>query len=114
MKTIIPLSLVMLTLASFSFTGFAGTALLSPRARDHQTRTVAATDTSANTVLQNRNAIASPRALDNQIKTVAGTSNDADTLACSRKMVASPKAIGECVSHPLTCAAMPCCAVASK
>jgi hypothetical protein len=89
----------------------AGEALLSPRAKDLQIKTVAGMDTSANAVTQNRNVIASPRTIDNQIKTVKGLSNDANTLACSRQMVASPKAIGECASHPG--AAMTCCIVAT-
>ena len=111
MKTLIPLTLASLVLATVTLNLSAGDALLSPRARDNQIRTVAATDNSPNTVTQNRNVIASPRTLDNQIKTVAGASAGADTLVCSRNMVASPRAIGECASHPG--APMPCCVVAT-
>jgi hypothetical protein len=110
MKTLIPLTIASLALAVMSINVSAGEALLSPRAKDNQIKTVARTDLSPNTVTQNQNVIASPRTLDNQIKTVKGTSNDANTMACSRQMVASPKAIGECASHPG--AAMSCCSVA--
>ena len=112
MKTLIPLTLASLVLATATLNLTAGDALLSPRARDNQIRIVTGTDASPNTVTQNPNVTASPRALDNQIKTVAGTSTGADTLVCKRKMVASPKALGECVSHPGPCAS--CCKVAAK
>ena len=111
MKTLIPLTIASLALAVMSINVSAGEALLSPRAKDNQIKTVAGADLSPNTVTQNQNVIASPRTLDNQIKTVKGTSNDANTMACSRQMVASPKAIGECASHPG--AAMTCCIVAT-
>jgi hypothetical protein len=110
MKTLIPLTIASLALAVMTLNVSAGEALLSPRAKDNQIKTIAGTDNSPNTVTQNRNVIASPRTLDNQIKTVKGTSNDANTLACSHQMVASPKAIGECASHPG--APMACCSVA--
>ena len=113
MKTMKPLTLASLALALVTLNVLAGEALLSPRGRDNQIRTVAVTDNSPNTVTQHENAIASPRALDNQIKTVAGTSNGPDTLTCSRKMLASPKAVGECTSHPGSCASA-CCMVASQ
>ncbi len=111
MKTLKPLTLASLALAVVTLNVFAGEALLSPRTRDNQTRIVAATDNSPNTVTKNRNAAVAPRTLDNQIKTVAGTGNDAAAMDCSRKMVGSPKAIGECASHPG--APMSCCAVAT-
>src|ERR1022692_4628205 len=109
MKTLIPLTIASLALAVMTL-NVSGEALLSPRAKDNQIKIVKGTDSSPNTVTQNRNVTASPRTLDNQIKTVAGTSNDANAMACSRQMVASPKAIGECASHPG--AAMSCCSVA--
>ncbi len=114
MKTLKPLTLASLALALLSLNVFAGEALLSPRARDNQIRHVATTDNSPNTVTLNRDVIASPRTIDNRIKTVAGTVTGPDTLTCSRKMLASPRAVGECSSHPASCAARPCCMVASK
>lgn len=113
MKTMKPLTLASLALAVVTLNVFAGEALLSPRAKDNQIKTVAGSDNSPNTVTQNRNVAASPRTLDNQIKTVAGTDTSTDTLTCKRKMVASPKAIGECVSHPGPCASA-CCKVAAN
>ena len=106
-----PLTLASLALAVVTLNVFAGEALLSPRAKDNQIKTVAGSDNSPNTVTQNRNATVAPRTLDNQIKTVAGTGNDAAAMDCSRKMAGSPKAIGECASHPG--ARMSCCAVAT-
>ncbi len=113
MKTMKPLTLASLALALVTLNVFAGEALLSPRAKDNQIKTVAGSDTSPNTVTQNRNVTASPRTIDNQIKTVAGTDTSPDTLTCTRKMLASPKAIGECTSHPGPCASA-CCMVGSK
>ncbi len=113
MKTLKPLTLASLALALVSLNVVAGEALLSPRARDNQIRVVATTDSSPNTVTQNRDAVASPRTIDNQIKTVAGTDTSPDTLTCNRKMLASPKALGECTSHPGLCASA-CCMVAGK
>ena len=110
MKTLIPLTLASLALAVMTLNVSAAEVQLSPRGKDLQIKTVAGTDTSPNTVTQNRNVTASPRTIDNQIKTVKGTSNDADTLACSRHMLASPKAIGECASRVGT--TMSCCSVA--
>lgn len=113
MKTLKPLTLASLALALVTLNVIAGEALLSPRARDNQIRVVAATDNSPNTATLNRDVVASPRTIDNQIKTVAGASNGPDTLTCSRKMLASPKAVGECTSHPGSCASA-CCMVASQ
>ena len=110
MKTLIPLTLASLALAVMTLNVSAGEALLSPRARDLQIKTIAGTDNTPNTVTQNRNLPVPPRTLDQQIKTVPGTNGGPDTLACPRRMLASPKAIGECASHPG--AAMACCMVA--
>ena len=114
MKALIPLTVASLALTLTTLNLSAGEGLLSPRGRDNQIRTVATTDTLANTVRQTAGITASPRALDNQIKTVAGTDKGPDTLVCNRKMLASPKAVGECVSHPSVCAGAGCCNVASN
>src|SRR5438874_729366 len=89
----------------------AADALLSPRAKDNQTKIVAGTNNDPNLAVVNGSA-ASPRLLDNHIKTVAGTSSDFNpSLECTRQMTGSPKEIGACADHPG--AAMSCCSVAA-
>ena len=122
MKTLSPLTLASLALAAMTLNVSAGEALLSPRGKDLQIKTVAGTDNSPNTVTQNRNVIASPRTLDNQIKTVKGTDSSSSTLAKSCA-VGSPKQLEQagktsaatCCAVAATCITpMSCCGVAGK
>src|SRR5690242_5477843 len=88
----------------------AADALLSPRARDNQPRTVSGVNTDPNLAIRDNSA--SPRVLDNQIKTVAGKSDDVSpSMKCTRNMTGTPKEIGACADHPG--APMSCCSVAA-
>jgi hypothetical protein len=102
--------LITLTVAAFaSINVMAGDALLSPRAAEHQSKTVSAVNTDPNLAAPGL-VSASPRLLDNQTKTVAGKSTET-TMSCAKKMGGSPKMIGVCAEHPG--AAMSCCSGAA-
>ena len=82
----------------------AGDLARAPRAADHQTKTIAGSNTDPNLTAANP-VPASPRLLDNQIKTVSDTTSEA--MSCAKHMAGTPKTIGVCAEHPG--AAMPCC-----
>lgn len=85
---------------------------LSPRAADHQTKTIAGTNNDPN-LAAGRSISISPRSLDRQVRTVAGTDTTVSpSLMCVRTMTGSPKDISACADHPG--APMPCCSVAAS
>jgi len=121
MKTLIPLTIASLVLAVTSL-NVSGEALLSPRAKDNQIKTVS-TESSGPSTRFNRNVSVSPRALDNQIKVVQGGDTSPNTIA-SGCAVGSPKQLeqagkftsGNCCKVTTVACVTPksCCTVASK
>jgi hypothetical protein len=113
MKTLIPLTFAAVALTAFSLNVSASDALLTPRAKDTQTKIVAGANNDANLVA-NRNTSVTPRLLDTQTKKAAGTSQEETnpSLMCARHMTGTPKQISECADHPG--AAMPCCVASMK
>jgi hypothetical protein len=87
----------------------AADAVLSPRAKDNQSKIVSGTNTDPNHTTQALVAT-SPRLLDNQIKIVAGQNSDVNIAMQCTRMAGTPKMIGACAEHPG--AAMSCCSVA--
>lgn len=89
MKTLIPLTVASIALA-VSFSVFAADSVLSPRAKDTQMKSVTASDTSPNTVIQHRSATASPRQLDMRGTRAPGISSSPSTIAAGCAL-GSPK-----------------------
>ena len=121
MKTLIPLTIASLVLAVTSL-NVSGEALLSPRAKDNQIKTVSA-ETSGPSTTFNRNVSASPRTLDNQTKIAKGGNTSPNTIAggCA---IGSPRQLeqagkftsGDCCKVTSVRCTTPksCCTVASK
>ena len=73
----------MATLAAITINLNAGEALLTPRQKDNQLKTVAGTNSGPNLATENRDFLGTPRAFDHQVKVIKGT-NDGPNLAATR------------------------------
>ncbi|MEJ0090521.1 MAG: hypothetical protein WDM80_12375 [Limisphaerales bacterium] len=104
MKKILLLGAV---ITAFTFTTFAATSLLSPRALGNAPKVAATSD--ASVVSVNAPVTGSPRVIGNAIKTSAGTNVSGSSAKTCSKMPGSPKMVAEYASHPGV--PMPCCAM---
>jgi hypothetical protein len=90
----------------------AGELALSPRAADHQTKTVPGTNTDPNLTSAIPRGI-SPRLAESKVTNVSGKeTSTSPAMICSKKMSGTPKMVSACAEHAT--ADMPCCSVAAN
>ena len=121
MKTLNLLTLTGTVLAAIALNVSASDALLSPRAKDSQAKTVPAVATDPNLATANRDLAVSPRLLGQQTRTAGAV--ETRNLAVGACAIGSPKQIEGlaktasatcCKTTTTTCTAPKACCVANR